>query len=263
MPSKIIKYIFLFLIFTPAAFAGDYVSEIKNDTLYGTRANEKFSIYQPTYFIFGKDDLKLQFSFKYKLAKSIPLYFGLTQTMFWNIYDGSKPFKDINYFPETFYRFFDKKDNAFKTLDVGYMHSSNGKKDSDSRSVDRVFLRTNYLTHFKRHDLDFNLMLFNLYNPDPTNADIRDHLGFWDLKLSVTKLLIHEMQSLDLELRLFAGSKVFKLNQGAYQVGLNYNLGSANLNPSLYLQRYEGFAEHLLHYKQRHSEYRLGFLFAY
>lgn len=258
-----LKIILLFyLIYSPSVFAESAVdSKIIN--IYGNRESEKLSLYQPTYFIFGKNDLKLQFSFKYRMAKSIPFYFGLTQTMFWKIYDGSKPFQDINYFPETFYRLFDRESDAFKTLDMGYMHSSNGKKGGDSRSIDRVFIRTNYLTTFKRHYLDFNLMVFNIYNPDNTNSDIRDHLGYWDLKMAVTKLIIHEKQSLDLELRLFGGSKIIDLKNGGYQIGLLYNLASANFNPSLYLQRYEGYSEHLLHYKQRHSEYRLGFLLSY
>ncbi|MDO9184312.1 MAG: phospholipase A [Bacteriovorax sp.] len=259
-----VKFLLLFsLILSGVCLASDYATDLKNENIYGSKENEKLSLYQPTYFIFGLNDLKLQFSFKYRLAKSIPLYFGLTQTMFWNIYEESKPFHDINYFPEVFYRLIDKENDAFKTLDMGYLHSSNGKKGDESRSADRIFIRTNYLTKFGRHDLDFNLMLFTIYNLDNTNLDLLDHIGFWDLKIGITKIIVHQKQSLDLELRFFAGSKVIDFKNGAYQVGLIYNLASANINPAIYLQRYEGYAEHLLDYKKRHSETRFGFLFSY
>jgi outer membrane phospholipase A len=241
-----------------------YEQEInkKIESIAGT-FNDKFSLYNPTYFIFGRNDLKLQFSFKYRLAKSVPVYFGFTQTMFWNIYDGSKPFKDINYMPEIFYRLFDEKSDAFRTLDFGYLHTSNGRKDADSRSLDRVFARGIYITKMNRHHLIFNLMVFNIYNEDPTNKDITKRMGYWDLKATVTRIFVHENQSMDLELRAFAGSQLYDINKGAIQTGLIYNFGSENINPAIYFQTFHGYAENLLDYNKSHSEYRLGFLLSY
>ena len=59
------------------------------DAVYGARLNEKFTLHEPTYFVFGDDDLKLQFSMRYRLSKSYNLYFAFTQLMFWSIYEDS------------------------------------------------------------------------------------------------------------------------------------------------------------------------------
>ncbi len=260
---QLILLLFFLFFYSFYAFGEENIVENKSSSFFRVNENEKFSTYQPTYFIFGKDDIKIQISFKYRMAKSIPFFFGFTQKMFWNIYDGSKPFKDINYLPETFYRFLDRKNNAFRTLDMGYMHTSNGKKDSDSRSFDRIFIRSNYLTKFNRHNLDLDLMIFNIYNHELTNYNIRKHMGFWDFKLYMTNVIVHNLQNLDLEFRLFGGEKIVDLKNGAYQIGLIYNLESVNMNPALYLQFYEGYCENLLTYSIKHSQLRFGFLLTY
>jgi phospholipase A1 len=117
----------ILLLLGQAIAASEVISEQSN-TFNNLNQNEKFTTYMPTYFIFGKHDLKLQFSFKYRLANSIPLYFGYGQLMFWNIYEKSMAFREINYIPEVFYRFLDQKDTIIKSIDVGHIHNSNGKK---------------------------------------------------------------------------------------------------------------------------------------
>lgn len=258
---SIIFFTYLFIADNLFAYVGD--NDKKNESIAGLNKNENFSLYQSNYFIVGLNDLKLQFSVKYRIAKAIPLYLGFTQIMFWNIYDESKPFKDINYIPEAFYRLLDKKNDAFKTLDMGYLHTSNGKKGADSRSLDRIFLRANYLTNFNRHNLDLNLMMFYVYNKENTNEDIVDHMGYWDLKMTISDLIVYDKQSLDFEVSVFAGSKVINLNQGAYQFGLVYNFASSNMNPAIYLQMFNGYCENLLDYNKRHEEYRIGLLLSY
>jgi phospholipase A1 len=252
----------LLLLLTSPAFARPNEQQTI-EAIFGTPENLKFSFHQPTYFVFGDDDLKLQFSFKYRLARSFPIYFAYTQLMFWNIYDESKPFADVNYKPEIFYRLLETDSKSFKTLDMGYLHTSNGRDEDMSRSLDRIFVRGNYLTKFKRHYLDVNLMVFKIFNEDDTNKDIVNHLGYWDLSMMLTDLILIEDQSLDLEFRTYAGSKGYDLDQGATQIGLIYNFGSENFNPSIYLQRFEGYGESLMTYNKRRTEYRLGLLLAF
>ena len=221
-----------------------------------------FSRYQSTYFVFGKNDLKIQFSFKYRLAESIPLYLGYTQIMFWSIYNGSKPFSDINYDPEVFYRL-KLSSHLIKTLDFGYLHISNGMKDSKSRSLDRLNLRTNSIFSYNRHQVDITTMFYQIYNTDQTNRDIIKHMGYWELRALITNIIIHEKESLDIEGRFFSGKRIINLSQGGYQLGLIYNLGTLYLNPSIYIQYYNGFSEKLLDYESNHSELRAGFLLSF
>ncbi len=221
------------------------------------------TIYQPIYFIFGKDDLKIQVSFKYRLLSSTPLYFGFNQLMFWNIYTTSQPFYDINYSPELFYRFLDKKQYEFRTLDLGVMHFSNGKDDLSSRSLNKVFIRSSYLAEIHDQMLDFNLTIFQILNSEKENPDIRRYMGNWEATVSLLDLLKSTNQSVDLEMRAFAGSKITNFKMGGYQLGIIYNFYRSNINPALYLQFYEGHVENLLDYNQKHSKLRLGFLLSY
>lgn len=224
----------------------------------GTAVNEKFSFHKPSYAIFSDRDLKLQFSFKYRLAPAIPFYLAYTQLFFWKIYDESKPFAEVNYSPELFYRLFEKSDGSFKNLDMGWSHLSNGKDKLETRSLDRIFLRSNYLTKFRRHNLDFNLMVYEIYNEDETNKDIVNHLGYWELNTFLSNLIRAESGQLGFEGRVYAGSKVYDLDQGAYQLGFIFFLNTPNFNPSIYLQRFEGYAESLNSYDKKRALWRLG-----
>src|SRR5688572_9136616 len=75
----------------------------KNEFLH----EEEASILQrhyPFYFVYGRPLSKLQVSFKTPVVRKFPLYFGYTQFMFWALEEESKPFRDLTYNPELFYR---------------------------------------------------------------------------------------------------------------------------------------------------------------
>lgn len=245
-------------VLTPA----DIETEKLVESIFGANKYQKFSFHQPTYFVFGDDDLKLQFSFKYRLAKTFSLYFAYSQLMFWDIWKESRPFDDVNYKPEIFYRFLETHSGTFRSFDMGWLHTSNGQGDEElkSRSLDRIFVRSNIATKFRRHNIGAVLMVYQIYNEDVTNDDIVNYLGYWDAHFYVSDLIRIERQQLDLEVRTYAGSKVFNLDQGGYLVGLIYRIGSDNFNPSFYFQRFEGYGESLLNYNKRRTEHRLGLM---
>lgn len=231
-------------------------------SIVGASPNEKFSLYLPTYFIFGKDDLKLQFSGKYRVAKNYNLYLGYTQTMFWDIYKTSAPFRDINYNPEAFYRLSEASDESrfLRSLDLGMLHTSNGEDGEKSRSINRVFIKTNFATHLKRHSILGELKLQHIYSKAQDNADIVNYMGYWELKMIITHLITIGKGRLDLEYRVFAGKKIINFSKGGRELGLLYYFGSPNFNPSLYFQYYSGYAEHLLSYNKKQSNARLGLM---
>jgi phospholipase A1 len=233
------------------------------DEVIGDKATDKLSFHAPFYFVLGDDDLKLQFSLKYRLLKNLPVYFAYGQLMFWKVYDESKPFEDVNYKPEIFYRLVDQPIRALRSIDLGYLHTSNGQAEENTRSLDRVYVRGSFLTNINERYLGLSLMVFNIYNEDDTNKDIVNYMGYWDLSVRLANVFKIDDQGIDLEIRTFAGSKIFDIDHGGYQTGLIYNFASRNFSPSLYLQRYEGFSEGLLSYNKRRTEYRLGFMLSY
>lgn len=228
--------------------------------IFGIDPANKFSLYQPTYFVFGKENLKLQFSGKYRVAKSFNLYLGYTQTMFWNIYNASAPFDDINYNPEVFYRLVETDSKFLKSIDFGVQHTSNGEDGDKSRSLNRIFLKTNFVTNIGRNTILGEFKLQDIYSKASANANVVDYMGYWDFKVTVTHIFVHNTQRLDAEYRFFAGKKVFNIEKGGRELGLIYRLGSENFNPAFYLQYYSGYAESLLHYNQKVSQARLGLL---
>jgi len=228
--------------------------------IFGIDPRNKFSLYQPSYFIFGKENLKLQFSGKYRVAKNYNLYLGYTQTMIWNIYDQSAPFDDINYLPEVFYRLVEGDDKFIRSIDIGIQHKSNGEEGDKSRSMNSLFLKTNFASKINHHNILGEFKLQNIYSKADANKYIVDHMGFWELKLIVTHVIVHDSQRLDVEYRFFAGKSVVDVGKGGRELGLIYRLGSDNFNPAFYLQYYSGYAETLLHYDQKISQVRLGLL---
>jgi outer membrane phospholipase A len=101
-------------------------------------------------------------------------------------------------------------------------------------------------------------MIYKIYNEDDTNKDIVKHLGFWELTILFSDLIVFAHSSLSLEFRTYAGSKTFDFDQGATELGLNFTFWSDNFNPSIYFQRFEGYSESLMNYDKRKTEYRLG-----
>lgn len=126
----------------------------------------------------GKDDLKLQLNGKYRIARNFNLYAAYTQTMFWSIFSDSQPFKDINYNPEAFYRIveLDSDTELLKSVDIGYVHRSNGKDGLDSRSINRVFVKTNLVAQIGRHDIVADLMFYKIIDGANYNSDSRKYM---------------------------------------------------------------------------------------
>ena len=141
---------------------------------------------------------------------------------------------------------------------MGYIHNSNGRESLESRSLDRAFLRANYVTKFERHNVNVNFMIYQIYNVEETNKNIINHLGYWELTTLFSDLIVFSQSAISLEFRTYAGSQVFDLDQGATQIGLNLTFWSNNFNPSIYFQRFEGYSENLMNYDKKRTEYRLG-----
>lgn len=89
-----------------------------------------------------------QFQLSFKLSpirfKAGELSLAYTQKAFWQLYDSenSRSFRETNYNPEIFLRLGTK--SLF--VDLGYEHESNGKKDPESRSWDRAYLKTSFIS---------------------------------------------------------------------------------------------------------------------
>ncbi len=98
----------------------------------------------------GTDDADAELKFQVSLKHPIggwPLYFGYTQTAYWRWLDEqrSRPFREINFNPELWYRVrpgrLPWRWLDWLGLDFGVEHESNGEDVPASRSWNRVYAR--------------------------------------------------------------------------------------------------------------------------
>lgn len=88
-------------------------------------------------------ELKFQLSLRHQVGRT-PFYVAYTQESYlrWLDEENSRPFREINYSPEVWYRFEPGRLPAdWLGLDVGYEHESNGGSVGESRSWDRLYVK--------------------------------------------------------------------------------------------------------------------------
>ncbi len=94
---------------------------------------------------------KFQFSLKKALFTDVTplnltLFFGYTQTSWWQTLAASAPFRESNYQPELFLNVPFERVKSLDGIQLGFLHESNGKDGEFSRSWNRVYLRANFIT---------------------------------------------------------------------------------------------------------------------
>jgi len=219
--------------------------------------------HHPFFFAYNKSLSKLQMSFKAPLMKNLPLYFGYTQLMFWDLHADSKPFRDLTYNPELFYRHSVSNWGYLKSFDLSFLnHTSNGKDGTESRSLDRTSLRANFEKEYSRRILSFYVQLSYLYAIAKNNEDIRDYISPLAIGVTAYQLFDSWLDKSEISFQLIPGGKKGdEISSGGYQASWSFRPGGLNVVPALYLQFYSGYAETLLNYNNRVEIFRAGFIF--
>jgi phospholipase A1/A2 len=236
--------------------------DLFEDSLFG---------HEPVYFILGSNPIhsKFQLSFKYRFLnlgetsthrwdKLENLYFGYTQTSYWDLESSSAPFVDSSYKPELFFYCSDIPQAWIPGitrlgLQTGFHHESNGRDGEASREVNIFYIKP----MFTFGDLnDYHFIFFpkiwvHLGNP---SENIEDYRGFFDLGLSYG---IRDGFLVSSNLR-----KGVSAGRGSIQMDCSYPMNkmfTGKLNFYLQAQLYSGYGETLLYYDQRYTFFRIGF----
>lgn len=148
------------------------------------------------------NEIKFQVSFKTELASreafehlgvtplfshvgvdSVRLWFGYTQRMNWQAYNGrnSRLLRETNYEPEVILTFGNGNEaNGFKLFNLGLAHQSNGREGADSRGWNRLYAQGGW-------EWDQLSLLARVWHriPDSVslddNPDIKDYIGRGEL----------------------------------------------------------------------------------
>jgi len=236
------------------------------------RLADNFFGHEPVYFLVGPspDHAKFQISFKYRLLnpkgslarhwqRLENIYFGYTQTSFWDWESDSAPFYDSSYKPELFYFRPDiPADNlswlSRLSIQAGILHESNGKDGSDSRSLNMVYLKPGALVETgSRSHFTIEPCVWMYVGDLEDNPDIAEYRGYFDLEMAWE---LRDSWKLSTVLRKGSGA-----GKGSVQFDATYplvELIGGNLDVYLQMQYYTGYAETLLSYDERFDFVRIG-----
>jgi phospholipase A1 len=223
-----------------------------------------FERYQPTFFLTGEPNTKVQISFKVQAFKEVPVYLGYMQLMIWDLYKASAPVRDMNYSPEFFYRYRHESETP-TFFDFGaYQHESNGVANDISRSWNRTYLRvfrprTNGSGSLDRR-IGWSVKAWIAWGmEDPASKQLPKYRGRWELQLSISDLFEKIFEVNELILRLYGGgnSKVNPL-QGGQELTYREKTSSRKFLLPLYLQVFHGYGENLLDAPDKHWGFRAG-----
>ncbi|MGO1586131.1 phospholipase A [Mesonia sp.] len=201
---------------------------------------------------------KYQISFKQILSKeSLPydtyLMLTYTQKAFWNVFENSLPFRDLNFHPTiSLGKFvFKKNDELAGIATLSFEHESNGRDSIFSRSWNRLSL--GYTTNiFKNTTASFKAWLPFAYKEG--NPDLLDYVGIAEIKVSHE--LIHDKLSFAVMAR-----KGLNFKNGALRSRVYFNPFTRNIaNQYIMLEWYLGQAESLLDYQRSQSMIRIGYV---
>ncbi len=226
-----------------------------------------FSSHHDNYFITGVPlhesiesntaDAKYQISFKVLLTRNtLPLdsylFLTYTQKAFWNIYQFSSPFEEINFNPTLGLGkpLYNKNDEVNGLAVLSYEHESNGRDSIYSRSWNNVSLSYHTLIN-DRTSLNVKAWLPFLYKTD--NPDLLDYIGLGEVRLEYSikpeKLLLNITARKGLEWNW----------KGAIRTQLLYRPFKMP-NQYLVLEWFNGYTESLIDYQEYKSMIRFGFI---
>ena len=177
---------------------------------------EPHVVLRAIYFILGTyPAAEFQVSLKYKLLALANngnplthLYFGYTQTSFWELLSPDPAFYDTSYKPSAFFYYPDVFQNEFFQLDLqlGGEHESNGRGGTEERSMNTIYLQPKATV-----DLPYNLQ-FSLQprawfycNVGDNNYDMDQYHGYADLLSALTWLDPNSGEKIQLSNRFIIG----------------------------------------------------------
>lgn len=242
---------FILLIFNYSSYA------VENGVII--KSNGILQEYRPNYIISGKPNTKIQFSFKLKLMEQKELFLGYTQTMFWELAKRSKPFSEINYNPEIFYKFNLGDQGYFNYLDIGLSHLSNGLENNVSKSIDMIIFDLYGGDAMRLLEVYFLLRLQIIYNVDEFNRDISKYYGPLNLKIYFNKLAEKLLSSEELYFEYYNGGPYADdISKSSFRVSIRAKIWESRITSKIFFQYFNGFAENLRNYNKREETYRIG-----
>jgi outer membrane phospholipase A len=224
------------------------------------------SPYEPIYFLVGNyPAAEFQISLKYQLfdLTNCPvvtnLYFGYTQTAYWDLLTSDPSFFDTSYKPSVFAYFPGLFISGKKTfqfdLQGGAEHESNGRGGAMERSIYTAYLQPT-VTFGRPGHLQFALQprAWTYFFVGHNNPDIAEFRGYVDLRAFLTlKKDPNSWANFQVETR-------FRIGDGGEHPGVQVDARYKfpHFNPTLDVQYFEGYGQTLRQYNREAHGLRVG-----
>lgn len=258
----------------------EYINEDgqQNEKKENKKTLTRLSFYQDNYFITGykygfskfndEDDegnqVKFQFSIKYLLDWDVGnwltsdlfnFYFIYTQKHFWNLFDASAPFKEINFSPGLMANFNFDMMFLYKVDFIPILHESNGRDGLQDRSWNRVILNLG-LVKFKYFQLDAAGFYVYPFNKSEYNDNIVDYSGYFEIFAKASDNVNNPLFQLDYR---FRAAKEGLTHIVDFKMGLFHLINNSfPKDVVIHLQLYYGYLESLESHDQKTARIRLG-----
>ena len=261
-----IQYLVLLLFLSISNLQAQYLT--RDEVNASIRDNPRFSIHEDNYIITGVPtnttvnsetaDVKYQISFKQLLSRNpivwdSYLYLTYTQKAFWNFYEFSSPFEELNFNPTIGLNkvIYNKNKEAKGIASVMLNHESNGRDSIYSRSWNSVNFK--YSMALNRKSI-LSLEVWAPFVYKESNPDLMEYIGISEISYAYD--IIPEKLNFDI----------------AIKKGLNWNNWNGSVRSRLYynpftsknqyfmLEWFAGYGESLIDYDKFYSMVRLGFV---
>lgn len=257
------KFITIFILF----FTLNVLAKIPIDKI----EYSPFQLYNPSYWLFGSNDAKVQVSLKYHIIHPKSwgsLYFAYTEILLWDIYNSSSPFRDSNRKPEPIVY----ESPAINFIDyikvAPYAHHSNGRDGDENRSIEKSFIETQFSIG-KKYNLGWRIRYFHIWATATQNKDIDLYIGNW-----VNTLFFkikgggNWTDKEEIYIKGEAGNHQWVIGESLRNVnrywleaGLSFRILTKNIQPCFYLQYWRGYGETILEYNKWSENFRFGIIF--
>jgi outer membrane phospholipase A len=216
--------------------------------------------YKPIYFLAGNPYTKIELSFKTQIVKDLPIYFGYTQLMLWDLFIASPYFYDLNYNPLGWYRLaLDSEQSEWLDL-IPAEHESNGRGGVGEYSWNRAavaYHRTDRVGDSMTLYSDFKIWYAWQYNPN--NSDLAQYRGIWELTETLSGFVGPIFAFSDVIFRLYPGGpSLTDPTAGGQEITLRLRGKQRKFLPLAVVQIFHGYGEYLQDYKYQHWGIRAG-----
>jgi outer membrane phospholipase A len=216
--------------------------------------------YKPIYFLMGNPYTKIELSFKTQIVRALPVYFGYTQLMMWDLFIHSPFFYDLNYNPLAWYRInFDVSSEQWLDL-IPWEHESNGKGGLLERAWDRTGVAYHQrLALGEETKLYASVKAWVPFHYNPNNEDLAQYRGVWQLDLTLSDFMGSMFEFSDLIFTLYPGGDYYTNPiRGGQELTLRLKSVYREFMPLFVAQIFHGYGEYLQDYQDEHWGFRIG-----